>query len=244
MAQPKNTQKIKIALLGHGNFAKPSFDIIKKKYKIVDQLEADCIIVANYGKILSPQEINRPKFGVINLHGSLLPKYRGPCPVQSTIANGDQQTGITIIKIDEKVDHGPILVQKKIKITNTDTTESLLVKLGCLCAENILLTLKKYFTGHLKLEEQDHSLATFTSKQDKIIMDPSDNPKLLNIVRAYAKEPGVFIKLKNNQLIKIISAKKSNNKFIPDLVQIPGKKILKYSDFINGYKYHPPWPIS
>ena len=237
-----NLSKIKLALLGHGDFATPSFEILKKHFKIVKQNEADCLIVANYGKILTAIELKKPKFGAINLHGSLLPKYRGASPVQTSIANGDKITGVSIIKMDTLVDHGAILAAKQINIDQDDTTPELLKKLGSIAANLILKVVVDYLTGKLNLIVQNASLATYCQKIDRsIILDYKDNQqKIYNYYRAYSKEPGLFIKLEDGSLLKIINAK-ITDKFVPILVQKPGKKIVSYLNFLNGYRNKPPF---
>ena len=85
----------------------------------------DLFVVASFGKILSDEVLSIPKHGALNIHPSLLPKYRGPSPIQTTIINGDKKTGVTIIKMDEEVDHGPIISQEALKIYEKDTLRSL-----------------------------------------------------------------------------------------------------------------------
>ncbi|MBU1031558.1 methionyl-tRNA formyltransferase, partial [Patescibacteria group bacterium] len=99
---------MKIAFLGTPQFVQPIKDRLAKHFTLTDSLnEADLGVVAAYGRILTKEELNAPKCGFINVHPSLLPKYRGPSPIQSAILNGDKISGITIIKIDEEMDHGP-----------------------------------------------------------------------------------------------------------------------------------------
>ena len=126
---------MKIIFIGTGQFAVPILEnLIKNGYNIIksitkpitldpeeiSKLEPDLIIVASYGKIISKDILNIPKFGLLNIHASLLPKYRGPSPIQTTILNGDTTTGLTIMLMDEKIDHGPIVGQKKITITSDE----------------------------------------------------------------------------------------------------------------------------
>lgn len=240
----QNPTNIKLCLLGHSSFAEPSFAILKKKFKIVEQKDADCLVVANYGKILSKDELSKPKFGVINIHGSILPKYRGSSPVQTAIANGDKSTGITLIKMDEQVDHGPILAKVKMSIDGADTTELLLQKMGQKSAEIILPTLIKYINFSLKPIIQKHKNATYTKKitKDDATLAPSVNQrKIYNYYRAYHKEPGLFIKIDSRNEIKIISAELIDDKFVPLIVQKTGKKPMSYNEFLNGWRDRAPF---
>src|SRR3989304_3548037 len=107
--------KLKIIFLGTPSFGKPIQDELAKRFSLVDSLnEADLGIVAAYGKILTEKELNTPKYGLINIHPSLLPKYRGSSPIQEAILNGDNFSGITIIKMDKEIDHGPIIYQEEL----------------------------------------------------------------------------------------------------------------------------------
>lgn len=240
MAKPNQLKmnQIKIALLGQGPFAKPSFDLISQEFQITSQGEADCLLVANYGKILTLNELNQPKYGSVNIHGSILPKYRGSSPIQTAIANGDKSTGITIIKMDEKVDHGPILATDSIDIGADDTTSTLRIKLGQIASHIIVSTLNDYFLGKIKPIVQDESKATLTRKIDfkNTELNPKTDPQTLyNQFRAYRDEPGAYIRLGNDQILKIIDANLIEGKFLPIQVQREGKKPVKYEDFLNGY---------
>lgn len=230
-------QKINIALLGHGDFAQSIFAIISKHFNIVSQAKADCLVVCNYGKILTQIELSKPKFGAINIHPSLLPKYRGPSPIQSAIAQGEIKTGITIIKLDWQVDHGPILAQAKVNIEPDETAEELTHKLAKLSQHLIIDMLKKYFSDELTLLPQDDSLATYTIKNKKpFYICPNDNPlQQYNLIRAYANEPGVFIQFESLDL-KILKAQLIDKKLVPTLVQRRGKKPMTFEAFKHGYK--------
>jgi methionyl-tRNA formyltransferase len=237
---------IKLALLGHGPFAQPTFDRLKETYEITDIYEAQCLIVANYGHILSPEQLEKPEFGAINLHGSLLPKYRGATPIQTAIANGDHSTGVTIIKIDNQVDHGPILASEKLDIDSDDTTESIKTKLGIAASKLVFDLLPQYFSGHLELIEQNHQEATYTKKispTDTTLDMNEDNQKIYNFYRAYSQKPGFFINLSDNVTIKIIKAKFENSHFIPQIVQRLGKQEMSYKDFLNGYRLKLPFTV-
>ena len=235
MASQKSDYKL--ALLGHGDLAFLIFTSLERSFTVVDTADADCIIVANYGKILSKDEISRPKFGAVNIHPSLLPKYRGPTPVQTAIENGDVESGYTIYKLDDKIDHGEILFQGKMLIGEDETTDQFFSNVAKLCSEILPSILIKYFTGNIVPTKQDDTHATFTNKiKDRIIIDKiEDNIKVYNLIRAYGKEPGVFVNIDGNSKLKIITANFVNAKIVPTLVQREGGKQMSLQEFLKGY---------
>src|SRR3989344_1937655 len=121
----------------------------------------DLILVAAYGQIIPKAILDIPKFGSINIHGSLLPKYRGASPIQSAIQNGDKETGITLIKMDEKMDHGPIISKERVAIDNYDDFEKLYKKLSNVASDLTAKTLPDYISGKVRPAEQVHTIATF-----------------------------------------------------------------------------------
>src|SRR3989344_8264612 len=125
-------------------------------------LKPDLCVVAAYGKILPARYLEIPKHGFINVHPSLLPKYRGPSPVQTAILNGDKETGATIMVVDKEMDHGPILSSIKYKVSSIKYNEEITGDWFKLGAELLIETLPKYISGEIKPEPQDHSQATFT----------------------------------------------------------------------------------
>ena len=128
----------------------------------LEHLKPDLAVIAAYGKILPKEILDIPRFGFINVHPSLLPKYRGASPIQCAILNGDKETGVTIMKIDKKMDHGPILAYSKWLIANSDTYESLSKKLAKFGAELLVKTMSDYISGKIKPIEQEHEKATYT----------------------------------------------------------------------------------
>ena len=241
---------MKVVFFGSGDFITPVTETLKKNFELVQivtpQIElsekADVGIVASYGKILQKEIIDSFPHGILNIHPSLLPKYRGPTPVQTAILNGDKITGVTIIKIDEEVDHGPILAQKEIEIKENETSESLLKKTFAAGAKMLPKVLSNYIKGEIKLSSQNDSKATFTqhlTKEDGYIdLQKVSNSleienwklKIARMVRAYYPWPGVWFKTKlgeQNRIVKLLPEKK---------IQVEGKKPMTYKDFINGYK--------
>ena len=124
----------------------------------------DFFVIAAYGKIIPKEILNTPKFGTLGIHPSLLPKHRGASPIQTAILDGDEETGVTLFLVDEKVDHGKTIAQNTITIINNDTYLSLEDKLAKLGAELLIKTLPDYINGKILPKEQDDGEATFTKK--------------------------------------------------------------------------------
>ena len=206
---------------------------------------APVAVLADFGLIIPKQILNVFPMGIINIHPSLLPKYRGPTPVQTAILNGEKTTGVTIIKLDEEIDHGPILGQEKERILDTDTAESLYKRLFEKGANLLSEVLNKYLEGDLKPTSQNHRSATFTkplTRQDGYIDLSSSSLKIENLklkIRAYFPWPGVWFKTKLRGAEKIIKLLpnylKTQHPNDPFLIQVEGKKPMSYKDFFNGY---------
>ncbi len=204
----------------------------------ISNLNSDLIIVASYGQIISEEILNYPSFKSINLHPSLLPKYRGPSPIQTAILNGDKNTGTTIMLMDAKMDHGPILIQKKIKIEDNDNYQSLEKKLSRLSAKTLIEILPQYLKKEIEPKIQDEDQATYTkmfSRQDGKI-NLNDNPKEIEKkIRAFYPWPGVWTIIEGKR-IKILEVKIVNNSLILKKVQPEGKKSMDWKSFKYGIK--------
>lgn len=135
--------------------------------EIINQYNPDVIVVAAYGKILPIAVLDAPKFGCVNIHGSLLPKYRGAAPIQQSVLNGDKVTGITTMLMDVGLDTGDILLTEETEIGENETSGELFDRLAVLGGELILKTLSALEKGEITPKKQDESLATHTSKIDK-----------------------------------------------------------------------------
>ena len=135
--------------------------------EIINQYNPDVIVVAAYGKILPIAVLDAPKFGCVNIHGSLLPKYRGAAPIQQSVLNGDRVTGITTMLMDVGLDTGDILLTEETEIGENETSGELFDRLAVLGGELILKTLAALEKGEITPKKQDESLATHTSKIDK-----------------------------------------------------------------------------
>ena len=138
---------------------------------IIKAISPACIVVAAYGKILPKEILDLPQYGCINVHGSLLPKYRGSAPIQWSVINGDKETGVTIMQMAEGVDTGDMLYQKAIPINIDDTAESMFNKLSDLGGEMIVEALDKLEKGELTAIRQDEALATHAPMLNKSISE-------------------------------------------------------------------------
>ncbi|MCE9586264.1 methionyl-tRNA formyltransferase [Candidatus Uhrbacteria bacterium] len=167
-------------------------------------LKADVAVVASFGQIIPQRVLDLYKYGMVNVHSSLLPKYRGASPITAAIANGDEETGVTIMLIDAKMDHGPILDMWPTKIEPTDTTATLTPRLAELGAELLARTLPDYIDGKIKPVEQDHDKATTVKllNREDGRLDPATKSanELERLVRANDPWPGTFIEVEGKRL--------------------------------------------
>lgn len=173
----------------------------------------DIILVVAYGQILSSHILNVPKRGCINIHGSLLPKYRGAAPINRAIINGEKETGITFMFMKEKVDAGEIIFQEKIDILADETCGELYCRLSALSADTLPKLLEKIKSGKMKRISQDNKLATFARKMNKEDgeIDWSDKgEKVYNLIRGTIPYPGAFTYYKDRKL-KITQARFLND---------------------------------
>ncbi len=182
-----------------------------KRQENIDMLaeyRADLYIVAAFGQILPQAVLDLPRFGTLNIHASLLPKYRGVSPISESILQGDTETGVTIMLIDAGVDTGPILLQRAIPIAEDDTTGSLTSKLAALGADALVEALPLWVEGKLTPQPQDERFASHTRmlhKEDGKIDWNIPADILARKVRAFTPWPGAFTRW-GNRLLKIISA--------------------------------------
>lgn len=206
--------------------------------QILSEKKPDLVVIADFGSIIKPQDLMIPKFGFLNIHPSYLPKYRGPAPIQTTILTGDIETGITIFKIDEKIDHGPILIQEKYNIEKTATTPILSKNLAIIGVLILKECLPQYLKGKLKPIYQNHAQATFTRKIQKFEgqIDWLKSAEAIDRqVRALNPWPGTFTYFQGKRLI-IHEGKIIDNQYIPTKVQLEGKKPISWEEFLNGQR--------
>lgn len=181
-------------------------------------LGADIMIVVSYGKIIPHNILDIFPRGCINVHASLLPRWRGATPIQSAILHGDKKTGISIIKMNEKIDHGTIIHSNKCNISSKDTTKSLSLKLIKIGIETLLEVLEKFFLNTINEKKQDETFATFCTKinkKDALLNWNVKAEKLERLIRAFNPWPVCYF-IYNNKIIKVWKAQvipRINKKF-------------------------------
>jgi methionyl-tRNA formyltransferase len=175
---------------------------------VLRDLAPEVIVVAAYGLILPAAVLEVPPHGCINVHASLLPKYRGAAPVAAAILNGDEETGVTIMLMDEKMDHGPILAWRSTPIEPDDTRGMLTERLADLGADLLGETLPQWVAGDIEARPQDHAAATYThilKKEDGAIDWTQPAIRIARMTRAYDPWPGAYTYL-NRRVFKLLKA--------------------------------------
>ncbi len=224
-------------------------------------LEADIFVVAAFGQILSQEVLDIPRFGCVNIHASLLPKYRGAAPIQMSILEGDEETGVTIMQMNAGMDTGDILLTRAIPIEESDTAGTLFDKLMYLGGELIVEALPKIEKGELVAVPQDDSLSTKCGKISKDMghIDwKCSAVRIFNLVRAMNPWPSAFSRIDGKMLkiwkVKVISKEADGEPGTVQSVtkdsftvntadglieveelQLEGKKRMTTKDFLLGY---------
>lgn len=218
-------QKNKIPILQPQNKLELEQIIVKEK--------PDLIIVCAFGMIITKKTIDTAKFGAINVHPSLLPKYRGPSPIMAPILNGDAQTGTTIMLMNEHMDEGDILAQKSLPLTGKETTPELTQKLSHLSSSLLLETLPLYLSDQIKPQKQNHSYASYTKilkkEEGKIDWHNMTAEEIERMSRAYIPWPGIYT-FWNGKKIDLFEIK------VQELSLEPGKVVVHKSDILIGTK--------
>ena len=199
----------------------------------------DVFVVASYGKILPKKLLDIPRRGTVNMHPSLLPRLRGPSPIRSAILNDEKSTGVSIMLLDEKMDHGPLIAQKRVPIDQWPPRGHELDRLlahegGALVAQ----ILREWVGGEIDAHEQNHDVATYCkifTKEDGLL-DLNDDPytNLLKI-RAYEGWPGTYAFFERDGKkirVKILDGHLSQNKLVLDRVIPEGKREMTYAEFL------------
>lgn len=207
----------------------------------------DFFVVASYGKIIPDDILSLPAHGVLNVHPSLLPKYRGPSPLESVLLNGDPKTGVSIMKLDSEMDHGPILAQNEFTISPESTAGTLEVTCGQVGGEMLVQCLPHYLEGTLIPKEQNHGEATICKKITKelgLITLSDDIREVRRKYRALTPWPGIYfftkhgdkdIRVKINGL-DLVNDKETTNVTEYILSVTPeGKKQMDFESFKRGY---------
>ena len=224
----------------------------------VKSLEPDLIIVIAYGIILPSSFLNIPKYGCINIHVSLLPRWRGAAPIEHALLAGDDKTGISIISVSPKLDAGDILMQESFTLDKDINRDELTLNLTNLGKKTLMKTLPLLFENKLIRKKQDESKVTYANKflsEDRKINFYNSTDDVFNHIRAHGPKPGSWFTYKGER-IKIIKAKKMNelgesstilNKdfmiackdgaISPEFIQREGKKIVSLDDFLRGFTF-------
>jgi methionyl-tRNA formyltransferase len=203
----------------------------------------DLIILADFGQIIPEAILKLPKFGAIIVHQSLLPKYRGPSPIQTAILEGKKETGVSIIKMTPKIDEGPILKQEVVEIWPEDNSQSLKNRLANLGLKMLIKLIPKIQTGDIEEIPQDNSAATFTKKFTKAEGEIDWKKPIADInnqIRAFYPWPGTYTFIDNKRLI-IHAAHLVEGKLAIDIVQPEGKQPMLWADFLRGFRGEKPF---
>ena len=200
----------------------------------VSSFKPDVFIVAAYAKIIPKEILRIPRLGAIGVHPSLLPKHRGSSPIQAAILGGDEETGITLFLLDEKIDHGPILATGNRQLANSETCKTLIKKLAELAGDLLIETLPKFFTGEIEPTPQDELLATYTKKfaagdafvDPELLTKARDEGGAAAIeidrkIRALNPEPGVWTTISGKRM-KLIRAELRDNRLVLKEIQKEG----------------------
>lgn len=236
-----------------------------KELSFEEQLKGynpDVFVIVAYGKILPKAILDIPAKGNINVHPSLLPKYRGPSPVQSAIASGEKVSGVSIMLIDEEMDHGPLLHQVEVPVAENETPETFYAKTATTTAPALPQVIKQYVNGELSPKEQEHDMATFCKllkRSDGQIDWTTSAPSIESKIRGFTPWPGTFTYW-NGKMLKIHKASLTLNKVplspgevsieednlyvgtgtdpleIHEL-QLEGKKRMQAQEFLKGYRH-------
>ena len=179
-------------------------------YEYLKSLKPEVIVVVAYGKILPVGILELPKYGCINVHGSILPKYRGAAPIQRAIINGEIKTGVTTMYMDKGMDTGDMLLTNKIKITSEDTAKSMFEKISKVGADLLLKTLDEILNGTIKRIKQDDDKATYamplTKEEARINWEKSTAEEIVNLIRGMDAGPIAYTFL-GKKRIKLFKAR-------------------------------------
>jgi len=180
----------------------------KEEYEYLKQLDLDLVIVVAYGQIIPKEFLNLAKKGFINIHASLLPKWRGAAPIQRSIMNLEKETGISIMKIGEKLDTGPVCNSHRVEIKDNDNAKIISTKLSILASKKIIENIDSIFEGKLIFKEQDDSKATYASKIKKSegeILWNDNAESIIGKINGLYPSPGAFFIFKEERY-KILKA--------------------------------------
>ena len=253
------TQKSPVHLMAETlNIEARTPDVLKGnsiEESFLKNLDADLAIVVAYGKLLPESFLNLTKKGFINIHASILPSWRGAAPIQRAIINLDKKTGISVMKINNKLDSGPVCNKYEIEIKKQDNSETISEKLSLIASEKILDEIDNIIDGKANFIEQEHDKATYANKIEKTEGKINWNIKaeeILGLINGLFPSPGAWFTFKGERY-KILKAEVGNSKGEPGIVlghnleigckegslkiteiQREGKKVQKIGEFLLG----------
>ena len=230
----------------------------KKEIDIFKKIQPDLVVVMGYGLLIPKKILSIPSFGFINIHVSLLPRWRGASPIEHAILNGDKNTGVSLIFLEEKLDSGPIIASNEIKINNKISKETLTEQLNELGKSLLINNLEKIFQKKVYPQKQNEAEVLYANKITtdlRKINFNNDTVSICNKIRAFSPKPSAWFYY-NKERINILQCsieecetKNStilneefhigcnNGKIIPEMIQRQGKKPLKIEEFIRGFKF-------
>ncbi len=226
-------------------------------------LEPDLIVTAAYGQILKKEILDLPRLGCINVHASLLPRYRGAAPIQRLLMDGETETGVTIISMDEGMDSGPILLQCALPVLDEDDAGTLHDRLAALGGDMVLEVMDALARGGIESEAQDHDLATYAPKisRGETEIDWSRTARdVVNQVRAFAPRPGAWTRWRGDRIKILLASEDDGSGGVGEVltvapegirvgtgdgtcvlgrIQVPGRRPIPVEEFVNGYDMKP-----
>lgn len=237
-----------IIFFGRGNVAQPSLQLLQQQawcqlVRIVQTADfadlppADVGVVIDFGYKLPPTVLQHFPHGIVNLHPSLLPRWRGPSPIKSALLHGDSSTGVSIMVIDAGLDTGPVLAQQAVPIDDTETNLELETRLATLGAELLVQVLPQYVSGEIQPVPQVNTGITISKlihRQDGELTSDLTQRELWNRYRAYQPWPGVFCMV-DSKRYKITKAHWQDGHFVCDEIQPEGKRSMTLAEFKRGY---------
>lgn len=231
---------------------------IREEYAKILKTDADIIITCAYGQIIPKVLLEYPKLGAINVHASLLPKYRGGAPIHRAIMNGDKVSGITIMYMDEHMDSGDIISQREVEIKDTDTIDTLSLKMSVVGSKLLIDTLPSIIEGtntRIKQNEEEVTFSYIVKREDELIDFSKTSKEIYNQIRALNSKPGAYFLLDGKQ-IKVFEAKigdktgtigeiinvykdsigiaTNDGEIMLTKIQPEGKSLMSVKDYLNG----------
>ncbi len=227
--------------------------------ELLAELNADLFVVVAFGQILPQAALDLPAHGALNVHASLLPRWRGAAPIQAAIRAGDEESGVTIMLLDAGLDTGPILSRRALALAPDETGHSLHDQLAVLGADLLCRTLPRFLAGDIKPQAQDDTRATYApriKKRDGRIDWTRPAAEIDRLARAFTPWPGAFTDWQGKQL-KLVAGRAGEGSlpagqvaelngtlaigtgaglYLPSALQLAGKKQLHVADFVNGYR--------